>query len=71
MPAAETHTFVERLVLWYEFYSDGKFSHVKLLIKEKYSRKGTDSAAFSRLYDVCGYLNKIFELRLCTLIDTP
>ena len=26
-----------RLVLWYEFDCDGKFSHVKLLIKEKYS----------------------------------
>ena len=31
MPAAKTH------VLWYEFDCDGKFSHVKLLIKEKYS----------------------------------
>ena len=28
---------LERLVLWYEFDCDGKFSHVKLLIKEKYS----------------------------------
>ena len=27
---------IERLVLWYEFDSHGKFSHVKLLIKEKY-----------------------------------
>ena len=27
---------MERLVLWYEFDFDGKFSHVKLLIKEKY-----------------------------------
>ena len=28
---------IERLVLWYEFDCDGKFSHVKLLIKEKYA----------------------------------
>ena len=28
---------IERLVLWYVFDGDGKFSHVKLLIKEKYS----------------------------------
>ena len=27
---------VERLALWYEFDSHGKFSHVKLLIKGKY-----------------------------------
>ena len=27
---------MERLVLWYEFDFDRKFSHVKLLIKEKY-----------------------------------
>ena len=27
---------IERLVLWYEFDFDGKFRHVKLLIKEKY-----------------------------------
>ena len=27
--------FIERIVLWYEFDSAGKFSHGKLLIKEK------------------------------------
>ena len=27
---------IERLVLWYDFDSHGKCSHVKLLIKEKY-----------------------------------
>ena len=27
---------IERLVLWYEFDFDGKFRHVKLLIKETY-----------------------------------
>ena len=32
IPAAE---LIERLVLWYEFDFDGKFRHVKLLIKEK------------------------------------
>ena len=41
---------MERHVLWYEFDSGGKCSHVKLPIKENYShtillRKDTDSAA--------------------------
>ena len=33
MPAAK---IIERLVLWYEFDSHGKLSHVKIFIKEKY-----------------------------------
>ena len=34
MPAAKK--IIEKLVLWFEFGSHGKFRHVKLLIKEKY-----------------------------------
>ena len=33
---ASSQKNIERFVLWYEFDSHGKFSHVKLLIKEKY-----------------------------------
>ena len=35
--ATEKSKIIERLVLWYEFDSHGKFSHVKLLIKGKLS----------------------------------
>ena len=44
---------IERLVSWYEFDCDEKFSHVKLLIKEKYSNtiitEDTDSAALMEI----------------------
>ena len=34
---------IQRLVLWYEFYSDGKFSQMTRLIKEKKGRDLTQS----------------------------
>ena len=50
---------MERLVLWYEFDFDGKFSHVKLLIKEKYPH-----TIVMERYRFCCFKLSIFKVRV-------
>ena len=45
---ASSQKIIERLVLWYEFDSHGKLSHVKLLIKGKYPQ-----TIFTERYRFC------------------
>ena len=65
MPAAK---LIERLVLWYEFDFDRKFSHVKLLMKEKYPH-----TIITERYRFCCFKMRDSHIKnhVVTYLDTP